>query len=45
MQSLKDADLNGKTVLMRVDFNVPMDKDGHIIDDTKIRQRFPVLNM
>ena len=27
-KTLRDVDLKGKRVLMRVDFNVPMDKDG-----------------
>jgi len=35
--SIQDVDLGGKRVLMRVDFNVPMDANGHITDDTRIR--------
>lgn len=34
--SIKDLPINGKRVLMRVDFNVPLDKDCHITDDTRI---------
>jgi phosphoglycerate kinase len=34
--SLKDVDLKGERVFCRVDFNVPMDADGHITDDTRI---------
>lgn len=41
MRSLRDAELDGKRVLMRVDFNIPMDKEGHILDDTKMRAALP----
>ena len=39
--TLKDIPLGSKKVLMRVDFNVPMDKKGHITDDSRIRAALP----
>jgi phosphoglycerate kinase len=36
-KSIKDVDLEGKSVIMRVDFNVPLDKEGNITDDTRIK--------
>ena len=39
--SLPDLDLHSKKVLMRVDFNVPLDKNGIITDDTRIRASLP----
>lgn len=41
--TLKDADLNGKTVLMRVDFNVPIE-NGKITDDNRIVQALDSIN-
>lgn len=36
--SIRDLDLPGKRVFLRVDFNVPLSKDGTITDDTRIRE-------
>ena len=37
MKSVKDIDVQGKHVFIRVDYNLPMDEDGHITDDNRIQ--------
>ena len=40
-KSIKDIDIKGKKVIMRVDFNVPLDKNLAITDDNRIRAALP----
>ncbi len=42
-KTIRDIDVNGKKVLVRVDYNVPTDKEGRITDDSRIQASIPTL--
>jgi len=42
--TIEDIPIKGKRLLIRVDFNVPLDHDLNIMDDTRIRSALPTIN-
>lgn len=44
MIQLQDLPLDSKDVILRVDFNVPIDENGQIIDETRLKASLPTIN-
>jgi phosphoglycerate kinase len=43
MKSVRDIDVSNKKVLVRVDYNLPMDETSHITDDNRIKATLPLI--
>lgn len=43
MKTIKDFDFDNKRVLIRVDYNVPLDDNGEIVSDTRIKESIPTI--
>lgn len=43
MRTIKDFDFDNKRVLIRVDYNVPLDEDGNVVSDTRIKESIPTI--
>lgn len=44
MKYIDQIDMKGKRVFLRVDFNVPMDKEGNVTGDKRVRASIPTIN-
>lgn len=44
LKTIRDFELAGQTVFLRLDLNVPLDKKGHITDETRLKATLPTIN-